>query len=186
MEIFETVLIGGGLAMDAFAVSVCKGLSMRKMEWKKATIVALYFGFFQFLMPMMGYILGIRFSNLLENIDHWIAFGLLVFIGGKMVKESFDKEENVNDSTDFKTMLVLAIATSIDALAVGITYAFLETKNVISSFLIIGIITFVISLVGVKIGNKFGDKYGAKAEFVGGFILVFIGFKILIEHTIWL
>lgn len=184
MGLIETVFIAIGLAMDAFAVSVCKGLSMKKMSWKKAGIIALYFGTFQMLMPLVGYILGTSFSDLLEKIDHWIAFILLVFIGGKMIKEAFSKEESLNDKVDFNTMVLLAIATSIDALAVGITYAFLEASNVFSSFALIGIITFVISLFGVKIGNRFGNKYGNKAELVGGLILVFIGFKILLEHTI--
>ena len=182
MGVLEIVLIAIGLAMDAFAVSICKGLSMKKMSWKKALIVALYFGLFQGLMPVIGYLLGTSFESLVTKIDHWIAFGLLMFIGINMLKEAFGNDsENCNDNVDFKTMVVLAIATSIDALAVGITFAFLKT-NIILAAIIIGIITFVICVIGVKIGNKFGDKYERKAETVGGLILIFIGIKILLEH----
>ena len=184
MGFLETVLVAIGLAMDAFAVSVCKGLSMFKMNWRKAFTIAIYFGFFQFVMPLLGFLLGMGFSECIETIDHWIAFILLTFIGAKMIKESFDKSENIDDKVEFKTMSVLAIATSIDALAIGITYAFLDVKNCMFSFALIGIITFIISLFGVKIGNKFGTKYGNKAEMIGGLILIFIGVKILIEHTI--
>ena len=182
MGILEIVLIGIGLAMDAFAVSICKGLSMSKLDWKKAFIIALYFGGFQALMPIIGYFLGINFSDLVTSIDHWIAFILLSIIGGNMIKESFDdEEEKRNDMVDFKTMIVLAIATSIDALAVGITFAFLKA-NILISAIFIGIITFLISLFGVKIGNKFGDKFQNKAELLGGIILILIGLKILLEH----
>ena len=182
MGILEVVLVAIGLAMDAFAVSICKGLSMKKMSWKKAIIVGGYFGIFQGLMPVIGYFLGTTFENLVTKIDHWIAFGLLVFIGINMLKEAFGKDcENCNDNVDFKTMLVLAIATSIDALAVGITFAFLKTNIVLASILI-AIITFVVCIIGVKIGNKFGDKYERKAETVGGLILIFMGIKILLEH----
>lgn len=182
MGILEIFLIGVGLSMDAFAVSVCKGLSMKKLDWKKAIIIALYFGVFQALMPVIGYLLGTTFESLVTQIDHWIAFILLGIIGANMIKEALGKEsENSNDKVDFKTMIVLAIATSIDALAIGITFAFFKTK-LLSSVAIIGVITFVLSLVGVKIGNKFGDKYEKKAEFLGGVILILIGVKILIEH----
>lgn len=182
MGVAEVLLIGVGLAMGAFAVSVCKGLSMKKLDWKKAIIIALYFGVFQALMPAIGYFLGATFQSLVTNIDHWIAFILLALIGGNMIKESFGGEsENCNDKVDFKTMVVLAIATSIDALAVGITFAFLKT-NVLSAISIIGVVTFFICLIGVKIGNKFGCKYESKAEFVGGLILILMGIKILIEH----
>ena len=183
MGIVETIFIGIGLAMDALAVSVCKGLSMSRMDWKKSFIIALYFGFFQMIMPFIGFLLGVGFSERIEKLDHWIVFILLCFIGGKMIKESFTKDEILNDSVDYKTMLGLGIATSIDALAVGITYAFLDAKNCMFSFLLIGIITFVISLCGVTIGNKFGNKYGKKAELIGGLILIFIGVKILVEHV---
>jgi len=182
MGITEIFLIGIGLAMDAFAVAVCKGLSMKKLEWKKALIVALYFGIFQALMPAAGYILGSTFEDLVTRIDHWIAFILLGFIGANMIKEAFSKnEECVNDKVDFKTMVVLAIATSIDALAIGITFAFLRV-NIPIAIGIIGIVTFAISLIGVKIGNKFGNKYESKAEFAGGLILILMGLKILLEH----
>lgn len=182
MGILEIFLIGVGLSMDAFAVSVCKGLSMKKLDWKKAIIIALYFGVFQAVMPVIGYFLGTTFENLVTQIDHWIAFILLGIIGANMIKEALGKEsENSNDKVDFKTMIVLAIATSIDALAVGITFAFLKTE-ILSAVTMIGIITFILSLIGVKIGNKFGDKYEKKAEFLGGVILILIGVKILIEH----
>lgn len=182
MTIIEILLIAIGLAMDAFAVSICKGLSMKKMNWKKALIVGGYFGIFQALMPIIGYFLGSTFEDLVTHIDHWIAFGLLVAIGGNMLKEAFGNDsENCNDDVDFKTMFVLAIATSIDALAVGITFAFLQT-NIWIAATIIGLVTLIISILGVKIGNKFGNKYERKAETVGGLILIFMGVKILLEH----
>lgn len=182
MGILEISLLGIGLAMDAFAVSICKGLSMKKMNWKNAIIIALYFGIFQALMPMIGYFLGTTFESFVTTFDHWIAFILLALIGGNMIKESFDNEdEKKNDKVDFKTMIVLALATSIDALAVGITFAFFDV-NLLLAVAIIGIITFIISILGVKIGNKFGDKYQNKAELIGGIILVILGIKILLEH----
>ena len=183
MGIVEIIFIAIGLAMDAFAVSVCKGLSMKKMSWKKAIIIALYFGIFQALMPVIGYALGIGFEESIKFIDHWIAFGLLAFIGGNMIKEALSKEEddNQNDDVNFKTMVVLAVATSIDALAVGVTFAFLNV-NLILAISIIGVLTFIISLLGVKIGNVFGDKFEKKAELAGGIILILIGLKILLEH----
>lgn len=182
MGALEILLISIGLAMDAFAVSICKGLSMKAMSWKKAIIVGLYFGAFQALMPVIGYFLGIGFENLVTKIDHWVAFILLVLIGMSMLKEAFSNNpEEHNDSIDFKTMVILAIATSIDALAVGITFAFLQV-NMILAGVMIGIVTFIICVIGVKIGNKFGDKYERKAETVGGLILIFMGIKILLEH----
>lgn len=183
MGIVEIIFIAIGLSMDAFAVSVCKGLSMKKMSWKKAIIIALYFGIFQALMPVIGYALGIGFEESIKFIDHWIAFGLLAFIGGNMIKESLSKDEddNQNDDVNFKTMVVLAVATSIDALAVGVTFAFLNV-NLIFAISIIGVLTFIISLLGVKIGNVFGDKFEKKAELAGGIILILIGLKILLEH----
>ena len=182
MGILELLLIAVGLAMDAFAVSVCKGLSFKEMSWKKATIVGLYFGIFQALMPVIGYFLGTTFESLVTQIDHWIAFILLGFIGANMLKEAFDKDkEETNDRVDFKTMFILAIATSIDALAIGITFAFLKV-NVLLATLLIGIITFGLSIVGVKIGNKFGNKYERKAESIGGIILILMGLKILLDH----
>ena len=182
MELFEIVVIGIGLAMDAFAVSVCKGLSMKKIEWKKAIIIALYFGIFQALMPVLGFFLGSAFSTFVQQVDHWIAFILLAIIGGNMIKESNDdEEEKRNSNIDVKTMIGLAVATSIDALAVGVTFAFFEV-NLLLAISIIGIITFVLSVIGVIIGNKFGDKFQNRAELAGGIILIIIGIKILIEH----
>ena len=161
MGAIEILLISIGLAMDAFAVSVCKGLAMKKMNWKKAAIIGLYFGIFQAVMPVIGYFLG---------------------IGINMVKEAFNKEsENRNDNVDVKTMLVLSIATSIDALAIGITFACLKI-HIVMPVITIGLITFIISVIGVKIGNRFGDKYGKKAEIMGGVILILLGIKILLEH----
>ena len=182
MELFEIIVIAIGLAMDAFAVSICKGLSMKKIDWKKAIIIAVYFGAFQALMPVLGYFLGSTFSVFVQKVDHWIAFILLSIIGVNMIKESTDDEvEKRNDNVDFKTMVVLAIATSIDALAVGVTFAFFEV-NILLAILIIGIITFILSIFGVIIGNKFGDKFQNKAELAGGIILIIIGVKILLEH----
>lgn len=181
MGILELVLIAVGLAMDAFAVAVCKGLSMKKMEWKKAAVIGAYFGGFQGLMPLIGYVLGIGFEDKIKSIDHWIAFGLLLFIGSNMIKEAFEKKEESNDKIDFKTMIVLAIATSIDALAIGVTFAFLSV-NILVAISLIGIITLILSIIGVKIGNAFGDKYERKAEFAGGLILILLGIKILLEH----
>ncbi len=182
MELFEIIVIAIGLAMDAFAVSVCKGLSMKKIDWKKAIIIAVYFGAFQALMPVLGYFLGSSFSAFVQKVDHWIAFILLSIIGVNMIKESTDDEvEKRNDNVDFKTMVVLAIATSIDALAVGVTFAFFEV-NILLAISIIGMITFILSIFGVIIGNKFGDKFQNKAELAGGIILIIIGLKILLEH----
>ena len=182
MKIYEIVLISIGLAMDAFAVSICKGLSMKKINWKSTLIIAIYFGLFQAIMPVFGYLLGSSFSVIVQKLDHWIAFILLTIIGGNMIKESKDDEaEKRNDKVDFKTMIFLAIATSIDALAVGVTFAFFEV-NIFLSIIIIGIITLVLSFLGVIIGNRFGDKYQNSAEFAGGIILIFIGLKILLEH----
>ena len=182
MGILELILISVGLAMDAFAVSVCKGLSMKKMSWKKAWLITIYFGVFQALMPVIGFLLGTSFESIVTSVDHWIAFILLGIIGGKMIKEAFDTEcETCDDDTSLKTMAVLAIATSIDALAVGITFAFLKV-NLVLAVSLIGIITFALSIFGVKIGNKFGDKYERKAELAGGCILVLLGAKILLEH----
>ena len=182
MGVVELLLLSIGLAMYAFAVSICKGISMKKMNCKKAIIIGLYFGGFQALMPTLGFFLGSAFQNLITSIDHWIAFVLLVIIGGGMIKESFDDDsENENDDVSFKTMIVLAIATSIDALAVGITFAFLKV-NLVLAVSLIGIITFILSVTGTKIGNRFGDKYESKAELVGGIILILLGVKILLEH----
>lgn len=183
MGLVEIILIAVSLAMDAFAVSICKGLSMKKMDWKKAIIIALYFGLFQGGMPLIGYLLGVGFEESIKFIDHWIAFGLLAFIGGNMIKEALSKNEDdeVDDKVDFKTMIVLAIATSIDALAIGVTFAFLNV-NIVLAVSLIAAITFVISCIGVKLGNVFGDKYEKKAELAGGIVLILIGLKILLEH----
>ncbi len=182
MGIISLFFIAIGLAMDAFAVSVCKGLSMDRLKIKNAVIIGLYFGIFQAGMPMIGYLLGVQFQSKITAIDHWIAFILLALIGLNMIRESRSKEEEeTNDSVDFRTMIVLAIATSIDALAIGITFAFLRT-NIFVAAAIIGCVTFVTSLIGVKIGNLFGARYKSKAEFAGGMILILLGTKILLEH----
>lgn len=183
MQFTEITLISIGLAMDAFAVATCKGLAMKKMSWKKAIIIAMYFGFFQAIMPVIGYCLGVNFQEKIANIDHWIAFILLSAIGINMIKEitTTDNNDDKNDNVDFKTMIVLAIATSIDALAIGITFAFLKC-NIYISAINIGIITFILSLIGVKIGNVFGCKYEKKAQILGGGILILLGIKILLEH----
>lgn len=181
MGFAEIILISVGLAMDAFAVSICKGVSFRKMDWKKAGIVGVYFGGFQGLMPVLGYLLGIGFESKIKSVDHWIAFVLLSFIGLSMIKEAFGDKEETDDKVDFKSMVVLAIATSIDALAIGVTFAFLSV-NIIFAAATIAILTFIISMIGVKIGNVFGNKYQSKAEIVGGAILILLGIKILLEH----
>ena len=184
MGIIELIVLSIGLAMDAFAVSICKGLSMPRMKWKNAIIIGAYFGYFQALMPALGYLLGFNFQDRISNIDHWVAFILLGVIGINMIKEAVSKDNDVhNDSVKFKDMMVLAIATSIDALAVGITFAFLNV-NLILAISLIGIITFIISVLGVKVGNIFGDKYEKKAEFMGGIILILLGIKILLEHLL--
>ena len=182
MGLIELFLIAVGLSMDAFAVSVCKGLAMPKCTFKKAAIVGLWFGGFQALMPAIGYILGAQFQEAIASIDHWIAFVLLALIGGNMIHEALDNDEEEADaSLDVKTMFLLAVATSIDALAIGITFAFLKV-NIIPAVCFIGIVTFIISFAGVKIGNVFGARYKNKAEIVGGIILILLGLKILLEH----
>ncbi len=182
MGIFDLVIIAIGLSMDAFAVSICKGLSVQKVQPKHVLTAGAYFGGFQALMPLIGYLLGKQFESMITSIDHWIAFVLLAIIGGNMIRESRGCDcEDANDSFDFKTMLPLAIATSIDALAIGVTFAFLRV-DIIPAVLLIGVITFTFSAVGIKIGNVFGAKYKSKAEFAGGLILVLLGIKILIEH----
>ncbi|MGL5259871.1 MAG: manganese efflux pump MntP family protein [Lachnospiraceae bacterium] len=181
MSFLEVFIIGVGLSMDAFAVSICKGLSMKTLNWKNGIKAGLFFGGFQALMPIIGYIVGVQFSGLIQNIDHWIAFILLMFIGLKMIKESRDEENEVCGDFDIKSMTILAIATSIDALAVGITFAFLSV-DIVSSSVIIGCTTFFFGILGIKIGNVFGIKYKAKAELFGGCILMLIGGKILLEH----
>ena len=168
--------------MDAFAVSICKGLAMQKLALKKAAIVGLWFGGFQAGMPLIGYFLGKQFENYVTSIDHWVAFVLLSLIGITMIREAMSKEEEkADDSLAAKTMFLLAVATSIDALAIGITFAFLQV-NVAPAVSLIGVTTFLLSVIGVKVGNVFGMKYKSKAEFAGGIILIAIGLKILLEH----
>lgn len=183
MDIFQLILIAVGLAMDAFAVSVCKGLKMKKLDYKYTVTIALFFGVFQAVMPLIGWFLGKQFEKYITNIDHWISFALLAFIGGKMIWEALkgDKEEECETRFDIKELFMLAVATSIDALAVGITFAFLKME-IASPVILIGLITFVLSMLGVLIGNRFGAKYKSKAELAGGIILVLIGLKILLEH----
>lgn len=183
MSLFTLFTLAVGLAMDAFAVSVCKGLAMKKMSIKKALIIGAYFGLFQAGMPVVGYFLGISFREYITKIDHWISFALLVFLGIKMIKEAFHKEEecDANDSVAFRVMVILAVATSIDALAVGITFAFLDV-NLLLAVSLIGIITFLLSMVGVKLGHVFGIRYKSTAEFAGGIVLILLGVKILLEH----
>ena len=179
MGIWELFVLAVGLSMDAFAVSICKGLSLGKIKWKHMCIAGLWFGGFQALMPLTGYFLGSLFADIFTKYAHWIAFVLLVFIGGSMIKEAFGKEE-VNASMSFQSMLLLAIATSIDALAVGVSFAFLQVK-IVPAVSFIGVITFLLSAVGVKIGSIFGDKYRSKAEICGGVILILIGVKTLLD-----
>ena len=195
MGLIELFILAVGLSMDAFAVSICKGLSLKKVGIKECGKVGLYFGGFQGGMPLIGFILGVQFKDYITTIDHWIAFILLSFIGINMIRESMEKDdedeivnlaevavaEDDEDKLGFKNMVMLAIATSIDALAVGVTFAFLQV-DIIPAVSFIGIITFVLSMVGVKIGNVFGVKYKSKAELVGGIILIFMGVKILLEH----
>ena len=184
MNLIELLLIAVGLSMDAFSVSICKGLTTKKFSWRMALVCGLWFGGFQVLMPIVGYVLGAQFQEFIEAYDHWIAFGLLFLIGANMIREAVwgEKEEGKdNDSLDFKTMFLLAIATSIDALAVGVSFACIQVK-LWSSVVIIGITTFLFSVLGVKIGHVFGSKYEKSAGIIGGIILILIGLKILLEH----
>ena len=180
MGIAELFILAVGLSMDAFAVSVCKGLSLGRINVKHMCTAGVWFGGFQALMPFLGYFLGSFFAEMIEKYDHWVAFVLLAIIGGNMIKESFGKDEKVDSSMDVKSMLLLAIATSIDALAVGVTFAFLQVQ-IVPAVSFIGVITFIFSAVGVKIGSLFGTKYKSKAELFGGIVLVLIGIKILLE-----
>ncbi|MBQ8569316.1 MAG: manganese efflux pump [Oscillospiraceae bacterium] len=186
MGIVELILIGIGLSMDAFAAAVCKGLGMKKINIRHTLIIALFFGGFQALMPALGWLLGTRFEKYITAVDHWIAFGLLGFIGGKMIFDVIlnkDEEETSENSgrLDIKELFMLAVATSIDALAVGISFAFLKI-NIIPAACSIGCTTFIISAAGVAVGNRFGTKYQDKATLAGGIILIIIGTKILLEH----
>ncbi len=185
MSIFELFILAVGLSMDAFAVSICKGLATKKVSAKEMCIAGGWFGGFQALMPFLGWILGSRFKVYIENIDHWVAFGLLVIIGTNMIREAFsNKTEEVSGSFAFKTMFVMAIATSIDALAVGVTFGFLldSLKSIIIACIFICSITFSFSAAGVKIGSVFGSKYEKTAEIIGGIILILIGIKTLLTH----
>lgn len=185
MSLMELFILAIGLSMDAFAVSVCKGLAIQKLTFKECGLAGIWFGGFQALMPTIGYFLGTRFTKYIVSVDHWIAFILLALIGVNMIKESYEEKDDCencsNASMDVKEMFVLAVATSIDALAVGITLAFLNV-NIIAAASFIGVTTFVCSAAGVRIGNIFGTKYKSKAELAGGLILVLIGLKILLEH----
>lgn len=185
MSIFEAILLAVSLSMDAFAVALCKGLAIKKINFKKCLIVGAWFGSFQALMPLAGYLLGSTFADKITAVSHWIAFILLAIIGGNMIKESFEKcEKPLDDSLGFKTMIVMAIATSIDALAAGVGFAFTEFNPpwfVYITFILIGIITLSLSAIGVKIGNIFGTKFKSKAELAGGIILILLGVKILLE-----
>jgi manganese efflux pump family protein len=181
MSFFDLFVLAVGLSMDAFAVSVCKGLSVRQLKISHACTAGLYFGGFQFLMPLIGYLLGSQFQQYITSIDHWIAFVLLALIGANMIKESRGEAEQLNDSFSFLTMLPLAIATSIDALAVGITFAFLQV-SILPAVTFIGCTTFVLSAIGIKIGHVFGTRYKSRAEMIGGIVLIAIGCKILLEH----
>ena len=182
MDIWTLLILAIGVSMDAFAVSICKGLSMKQIKFKYMLIVGLWFGGFQALMPLIGYFLGIQFETYITAYDHWIAFILLALIGGNMIKEALSNEEETADaSLAVKIMLILAIATSIDALAVGVTFAFLETP-ILSAVSLIGVTTFCISVAGVAVGCWFGARYKQRAEITGGVILVLLGCKILLEH----
>ena len=187
MTLLEIFLIGIGLSMDAFAVAICKGLAMpNKVDKKGALLIALYFGVFQAMMPTLGWLLGSQFARYVTRLAPWIAFVLLAWIGGNMIRESLSKEEREEEETgsvSYKELLVLAVATSIDALAVGVTFSMLELAvSIAVAVILIGCTTFVISLAGVYVGNVFGAKYKSKAEFVGGAILILIGVKILLER----
>lgn len=184
MGIIELFILAVGLSMDAFAVSICKGLAMKECELKKAAVCGIWFGGFQALMPLIGYFLGYQFRTYITAFDHWIAFVLLSIIGVNMIRESFskEKEEDADDSLGVKTMFLMAIATSIDALAVGVTFAFLPNTNIVAAVSFIGVITFFLSTLGAKLGNIFGAKYKGKAELAGGLILILLGVRILLEH----
>ena len=183
MSLIELVFIAISLAMDAFTVSMMYGMTMHHATFHKRFSIAFYFGFFQSIMPLAGFYLGRLFAESIKTIDHYIAFLFLLIIGIHMIKDAFE-DEQMESSLHFFDLTILAIATSIDALAIGITYAFLDPENSMIAFIIIGIVTFILSVLGVKIGNKFGDEFESKAEFIGGIILVGIGIKILLEHLL--
>ena len=182
MKVWELFVIAVGLSMDAFAVSICKGLSTKDVRREHMVVTGLYFGGFQALMPLAGYLLGSRFQSMIQRVDHWIAFVLLALIGANMVRESQGEAEHLDDSFTPGTMLPLAVATSIDALAVGVTFAFLNVR-IIPAAALIGVTTFALSAIGMRLGNVFGARYQARAELAGGIILILMGVKILLEHT---
>lgn len=183
--IVELFFIALGLSMDAFAVALCKGLNMRVYNRKYSILIAAFFGGFQALMPLIGWLLGTQFARYIKDFDHWVAFLLLAFIGGKMVYESFKKDdcccEKKEESFNFRELVMLSVATSIDALAAGVTFAFFKV-NIFGAVLLIGAVTFILSASGVAIGNRFGIRYKNKAEFIGGLALIIMGIKILLEH----
>ena len=182
MNFLSLLSLAIALSMDAFSVSICKGLTTKQFSVKTAILCGLWFGGFQALMPLIGYFLGAQFENLITSVDHWIAFGLLFLIGANMIREAFsDDDDNKSSNNDVKTMFLLAVATSIDALAIGVTFAFLQV-DIWQAILIIGVTTFIFSFVGVAIGNFFGSKYSKPASIIGGIILILIGTKILLEH----
>lgn len=186
MGVIELLLIGVGLSMDAFAVAICKGLCMKRLDVRQALVIALFFGGFQAFMPLVGWALGTQFEQFITPVDHWIAFALLAFIGGKMLWDSFHEDDEgmacaADGKLDLRELTMLAVATSIDALAVGITFAFLRVDIVLSVSLI-GATTFLLSLAGVAVGHRFGARYEKPATIVGGVVLVLIGVKILLEH----
>ena len=181
MTIIELFILAVGLSMDAMAVAICKGLAVRKLKLRHALITGLYFGGFQAAMPLIGYFLGKQFQSYITNVDHWIAFVLLALIGANMIKESFEEAECVNAAFSPRAMLPMAVATSIDALAVGVTFAFLQV-NVVPAVSAIGVVTFVLSMVGVWIGHIFGARFKSRAERIGGIVLILMGLKILLEH----
>lgn len=180
----ELLIIAVGVSMDAFAVSVCKGLSVQRIRFRHVASTAVWFGGFQALMPFIGYFLGVWFADFVSSVDHWIAFVLLSIIGANMIKESCSKDENCALEPDFsfKTMFAMAVATSIDALAIGVSFAFLKV-NIWAAVALIGLVTGIFSAVGVLIGKYFGCRYKSKAEFMGGIILIAMGLKILLEHS---
>ncbi|MCI7734613.1 MAG: manganese efflux pump MntP family protein [Dysosmobacter sp.] len=182
MKVWELFVIAVGLSMDAFAVSICKGLSTKDVRREHMVVTGLYFGGFQALMPLAGYLLGSRFQSMIQRVDHWIAFVLLALIGANMVRESQGEAEHLDDSFTPGTMLPLAVATSIDALAVGVTFAFLNVR-IIPAAALIGVTTFALSAIGVRLGSVFGARYQARAELAGGIVLILMGVKILLEHT---
>ena len=182
MKVWELFVIAVGLSMDAFAVSICKGLSTKDVRREHMVVTGLYFGGFQALMPLAGYLLGSRFQSMIQRVDHWIAFVLLALIGANMVRESQGEAEHLDDSFTPGTMLPLAVATSIDALAVGVTFACLNVR-IIPAAALIGVTTFALSAIGMRLGNVFGARYQARAELAGGIVLILMGVKILLEHT---